>query len=120
MLERIKKLQQPLCAVLLDKPREVHSLLLDGDEWTVIEELLDVLKPFHKATKTMSASLYPTLSMLSLLLYQLKVLVLKVSEKDSLTTKQLKQAILQYRYPQDFQALHCWICQLSWTLDSRI
>ena len=50
MLERIKKLQQPLCAVLLDKPREVRSLLPDGDEWTVIEELLDVLKPFHKAT----------------------------------------------------------------------
>ena len=46
--------------------------------------------------------------MLSPLLYQLKVLVLKVSEKDSQTTKQLKQAILldlQYRYPQDVQAL---------------
>jgi len=105
MLERIKKLQQPLCAVLLDSPREVRSLLPDGDEWTVIEKLLDVLKPFHKATKAMSSS---TLNMLSPLLYQLKVLVLKVFEKDSQTTKQLKQAILvdlQYRYSQDVQAL---------------
>ena len=37
MLERIKTLQQSLCAVLLDKPREVRSLLPDGDEWTIIE-----------------------------------------------------------------------------------
>ena len=74
MLEWIKELQQPLCTVLLDKPHEVRSLLPDGDEWTVIEELLDVLKPFHKATKTMSVSLYPTLSMLSPLLYQFKFL----------------------------------------------
>jgi len=60
MLEQIKKLQQPLCAVLLNKPREVHLFSPDGDEWTVIEELLDI---FHK---TMSASLYPTLSMFKL------------------------------------------------------
>ena len=118
MLEQIKKLQQPLWAVLLDKPREVRSLLPDGDEWTVIKELLDVLKPFHQATKTMSASSYPTLSMLSPLLYQLKVLVLTVPEKDSQTTKQLTQAILldlQYRYPKDVQA----VLDMSAFLDLR-
>ena len=99
MLERIKKSQQFLCAVLLDKPREVHSLLPDGDEWNIIEEVLEVLKPFHRATTT-----YPTVSMLSPLLYKLKFLVLKVSEEDSQATKQLKQAILldlQYCYSQD-------------------
>ena len=108
MLERIKKLQQPLCAVLLDKPREVRSLLPDGDEWNIIEEVLEVLKPFHRATTTMSASSYPTVSMLSLLLYKLKFLVLKVSEEDSPATKQLKQTILmdlQCRYLQDISAL---------------
>ena len=97
-----------MCAVLLDKPCEVRSLLPDGDEWTIIEELLEVLKPFHRATTTMSTSSYPMLSMLSPLLYKLKVLVLKVSERDSQTAKQLKQAILldlQYRYSQDIQAM---------------
>ena len=108
MLERIKKLQQSLCAVLLDKPREVRSLLPGGDEWNIIEEVLEVLKPFHRATTTMSASSHPTVSMLSPLLYKLKFLVLKVSEEDSQTTKQLKQAILldlQCCYSQDIQAL---------------
>ena len=109
MLKRIKKLQQPLCAALLDKPREVRPLLPKGEEWTIIKELLDVhvLKPFHKATKTMSASSYPTLNMLSPLLYQLKVLVLSISENDSVTTKQFKQAVLldlQNHYPQDIQS----------------
>ena len=98
MLKRIKKLQQSLCAALLDKPHEVWSLLPDVEEWTITEELLDVMKPFHKATKTMNASLYPTLNMLSPLLYQLKVRVLRISENDYVTAKQFKQAVyLTYR-----------------------
>ena len=67
-----------------------------------------MLKPFHKATKMMSASLHSTLNMLSPLLYQLKVLVLSISENDSVSTKQFKQAVLlnsQNRYPQDVQSL---------------
>ena len=37
-----------------------------------------MLKPFHRATTAMSASSYPTLSMLSPLLYKLLDIVLKV------------------------------------------
>ena len=70
MLDRIQVLQQALCAVLLDQPREVRYLLPDSEEWTIIEELIDVLKPFHRTTTAMSASSYPTLSMLSPLLYK--------------------------------------------------
>ena len=39
-------LQEPLCAVLLDQPYEVRYLLPDSEEWTIIEELIAVLKPF--------------------------------------------------------------------------
>ena len=47
MLDRIQVLQQLLCAVLLDRPHEVRYLLPDSEEWTTIEELIAVLKPFH-------------------------------------------------------------------------
>jgi len=100
MLKRIKKLQQPLCAALLDKPREVRPLLPEGEEWTIIEELLDVhvLEPFHKATKTISASSYSTLNMLNPLLYQLTVLVLVSLEMIlSLLSSLNKQFYLTYR-----------------------
>ena len=42
---------QVLCAVLLDsQDRVVHSLLPDEAEWSVIEELMVILKPFVLAT----------------------------------------------------------------------
>lgn len=84
-------LQQALCAVLLDQPREVRYLLPDSEEWTIIEELIAVLKPFHRATTAMSAS---TLSMLSPLLYKLIEKVLKVEEDDTPSGKAFKEAIL--------------------------
>ena len=93
MLERIQVLQQPLCAVLLDQPREVRYLLPDSEEWTIIEELIAVLKPFHTATTAMSASSYPTLSMLSPLLYKLHDRILKVKDNTP-SGKALKEAIL--------------------------
>ena len=83
-------LQQPLCAVLLDQPREVRYLLPDSEEWTNIEELIAVLKTFHRATTAMSASSYPTLSMLSSLLYKLLEKVLKAKEDD---TESLERSI---------------------------
>ena len=71
MLKRIQVLQQPLCAVLLDQPHDVRYLLPDSEEWTIIEELITILKPFHRATTAMSTLSHPTLSMLSPLLYKL-------------------------------------------------
>lgn len=94
MLEQIQVLQQPLHAVLLAQPREVRYLLPGSDEWTVIEELIAVLKPFHRATTAMSASSYPTMSMLSPLLYKLTEKVLKVGKEHTSSGKALKEAIL--------------------------
>lgn len=69
-------------------------MLPDSEEWTIIEELIAVLKPFHRATTAMSASSYPILSMLSPLLYKLHDRVLQVKEDDTPSGKALKEAIL--------------------------
>ena len=107
MLERIVKLQQPLCAVLLEKPCEIRYLLPDGEEWTIIEEVLTVLKPFHRATTAMSASSYPTLSMLSPLLYKLLNIVLKVDENDTNSGKNSIENNLCSRYASlDLQQIY--------------
>ena len=87
-------LQQPLRAVLLDQLREVRYLLPASEKWTIIEELITVLKPFHRATTAISASSYPTLSMLSPLQYKLLEKVLKTREDGTSSGKALKEAIL--------------------------
>ena len=72
MLERVAEQQACLCTVLLEeKDRSKRALLPDTSEWTLIEELIAVLEPFVKATTAMSGSSYPTVSMLSPLLYKL-------------------------------------------------
>ena len=68
-------------------------MLPDIEDWTIIEELTGVLKPFHRATTAMSASSYPTLSMLSPLLYKLLDVALKVDGGDTPSGKHLKEAI---------------------------
>ena len=101
MLERIQKVQQPLCAVLLENPHEIRYLLHDGEGWMIIEELIGVLKPFHRATTAISALSHPTLSMLGPLSYKLLDIVLKVDERDTPSGKHLKEAIatdLYHRY----------------------
>ena len=71
MLERVVEQQQPLCAVLLDsQDRVVRSLLPDGAEWIVIEELLAILKPFAIATTVLSGSSYATISIVCPLIYK--------------------------------------------------
>ena len=87
-------LQQPLCAVLLDQPHKVRYLLPGSDDWTITEELIAVLKAFHRTTTAMSAPSYPMLSMLSSLLYKLTEKVLKVKEEDTPSGKGHKKAIL--------------------------
>ena len=61
-----------LCAVLIEnKDKHIRHLLPDNAEWTIIEELLSVLKPMSDCTTIMSGSKYPTFSLLAPLLYKL-------------------------------------------------
>lgn len=104
MLERVVEQQQALCAVLLDsQDRVICNLLPDGAEWTVIEELLTILKPFAIATTVLSGSSYATISIVSPLIYKF-CSSLDGKESDSENCKQIKTAIqsdLKERYKGD-------------------
>ena len=74
MLQRVKEQQPALCSVLLEsKDKAVCSLFPDGPEWNLLEDLVTVLKPFEEATKALSGSNYPTISIINPLLYQVCV-----------------------------------------------
>ena len=105
MLERVVEQQPALCAVLLGSSDRVHrSYLPEGDECTLIEELLVILKPFVQATTYMSVSSYPTIGIVYPLLYKLLHMTLSVTDDDSTIAKKAKLAIfgdLNSRYAQE-------------------
>ena len=102
MLQRVQEQQPAICAVLMEnKDRAVRNLFPDSSEWAVIEELSGILKPFYDATTIMSASKYPTHSLLAPLFYKLLKITLKINLEDSSTLKSIKKAIssdLEERY----------------------
>ena len=53
MLERLMEQQAPIAAVLMDG--RVRHLMPEGKEWSIIEVLVDILKPFQQATEAMGA-----------------------------------------------------------------
>ena len=69
MLERFQEQQAAVCAVLLDSPNRVHwKFFPEGEDCTIIEELLKILKPFVQATTLMSGSSYSTVGIIAPLL----------------------------------------------------
>ena len=59
---------------------------------------MTVLEPFEEATKALSGSNYPTISMIGPLLYQVCKVTLKVNEDDNVNLKRIKETMLE-----DFQ-----------------
>nr|XP_054592898.1 E3 SUMO-protein ligase ZBED1-like [Nothobranchius furzeri] len=67
MLSRLQEQRWPVTATLSDPEvtqRGKHYLDLKSDQWSLIEELNQVLEPFHSATVFMSGEQYVTLSAL--------------------------------------------------------
>ena len=86
-------------AVLMDG--RVRHLMPEGEEWSIIEVLVDILKPFQQATEAMGAVKYPTLSTVKPLLYKLVNRTLAVKESGSKVAKKVKLEIkrnLRKRY----------------------
>ena len=99
MLQRIMEQQAAIAAVLMEG--KVRHLMPDGDEWVIIELLVDILKPFQHATEVMSAVKYPTVSTVKPLLYKLLEKSLKIADSDAAVAREVKKAIrsdLQERY----------------------
>ena len=102
MIQRVQEQQAAICAVLAEnRDRTIRSLLPENEEWSTIEDLLSVLKPFCDGTTIMSGSRYPTFSFLAPLLHKLLEVTLKIKEDDSEVLKNVKSSIandLQSRY----------------------
>lgn len=59
MLERLIKLKEPLTIVMITlKDAPCH---LNPDEWSIIEDVVPLLRPFDKVTVELSAEQYPTI-----------------------------------------------------------
>ena len=72
MIQRVQEQQAAICAVLAEnKDRTIRSLLPENEEWSIIEDVLSVLKPFCDGTTIMSGSRYPKFSLLAPLLHKL-------------------------------------------------
>ncbi|XP_076849046.1 E3 SUMO-protein ligase ZBED1-like isoform X2 [Brachyhypopomus gauderio] len=85
MVSRLLEQRWPLTATLSDPEvtqRNKHYLDLKGDQWTLLEELEQVLKPFEQATVFLSGDTYVTASALPPLVKGL----LKSTQKTSFTS----------------------------------
>ena len=63
MLQRLMEQQAAIAAVLMEG--RVRHLMPEADDWTIIELLVDVLKPFQHAMEAMSVVKYTTVSMVN-------------------------------------------------------
>ena len=81
--------QAPICATLVEQKR--LDLLLKDAEFSLLEEVLKVLKPFKDVTVQVSAEKYVTISAIRPLLHHLTENALKVEGSDSLAVHMMKE-----------------------------
>uniref|UniRef100_A0A2S2R790 Zinc finger BED domain-containing protein 1 n=1 Tax=Sipha flava TaxID=143950 RepID=A0A2S2R790_9HEMI len=60
MLERLIKLKEPITIVMINLKEAPNNL--ESDEWSIIEDVIPLLKPFNNLTVELSAEQYPTIS----------------------------------------------------------
>ncbi|XP_064413592.1 dehydrogenase/reductase SDR family member on chromosome X isoform X1 [Latimeria chalumnae] len=92
MLQRLKEQQFVIAAVLVEDSNN-HHLMLEATEWSTIEGLIDLLQPFKQVADMMSASKYPTISMVKPLLHMLLNTTLKAKDTDSKEISMAKEII---------------------------
>ena len=94
MLARFTEQQQAVCAVLLEDGGD-RILMPSSVEFAVIEELVDILKPFNDATEILSGDLYPTLGIVQPVFHQFLNEILPSKPEDKDIVKKIKDAIRQ-------------------------
>ena len=102
MLQRVSEQQAAIAAVLIEG--KVQYLMPEGEEWSIIDNLIKILKPFQRITEAMSNEKFPTISSVRPLLYKLLEKTLKITSDDNATIKVMKEAIskdLSNRYQTD-------------------
>ena len=84
--------QQAAVAAVLHSHRDLIHLEHSPAEWRVLEDLVEVLKPFKHATTYLCSELYPSLSALGPLLHEIQK-KLTINGSDLSEIKQVKRAI---------------------------
>ncbi|NWI02668.1 ZBED1 protein, partial [Tichodroma muraria] len=92
MLQRLKEQQFVIAAVLVEDSNN-HHLMLESSEWNTIEGLVELLQPFKQVAEMMSASKYPTISMVKPLLHMLLNTTLNIKENDLKEISMAKEVI---------------------------
>ncbi|NWV70968.1 ZBED1 protein, partial [Malurus elegans] len=92
MLQRLKEQQFVIVAVLVEDSNN-HHLMLESSEWNTIEGLVELLQPFKQVAEMMSASKYPTISMVKPLLHMLLNTTLNIKENDLKEISMAKEVI---------------------------
>ena len=90
MVERICEQQLPISAVILQR-RDLMHLEITPNEWWILEDLVQLLRPFKVATLHLSGEKYPTISALGPLLAEIKKRV-EEDESDSVAIKEVKSS----------------------------
>ena len=94
MLTRFIEQQQAVCAVLLEDGGD-RVLMPSATEFSVIEELVDILKPFNDATEILSGDLYPTIGIVQPVFHRFLSEILAAKSEDNDVVKKIKDAIRQ-------------------------
>ena len=94
MLAQFMGQQQAVRAVILEDGGD-HVLMPSSTEFAVIEELVDILKPFNNATEILSGDLYPTLGIVQPIFHRFLNEVLHSKPEDREVVIRVKDAIRQ-------------------------
>ncbi|XP_062505685.1 E3 SUMO-protein ligase ZBED1-like [Corticium candelabrum] len=89
MVQRIIEQQGPVCATLVELKR--LDLLPKEEDFTLLEQLVNVLKPFRDVTIQVQGEQYVTISIIRPLLHHLTENVLQLQETDSSVIKNMKR-----------------------------
>ena len=83
--------KQQIATVLMEG--KVRHLMVEGEDITIMENLVSILQPFQKATEALSTEQYPSISTVKPLLFQLMEKTLQEKANDDSTCKKVKKEI---------------------------
>ena len=101
MLNHVSEQQTAIATVLMEG--RLQHLMPEGEEWNIIENLVNILHLFQEATEVMSTDKYPTISSVKPVLYKLIEKTLKEKDDDG-TTNQLMKKEIKTDLAQRYQA----------------
>ena len=107
MMGRLLEQQAAVCAAVIELKR--MDLLPSGDDLKLVENVIEVLKPFKDITKNVSGEKYTTVSLVKPLLHHLLTQSLKVKTEDPVSIQHMKAAM-----EENFRSRYNLISYFEW------